>query len=91
MATRVKQPSESRFYNFDFTSKLRTGDALTGSPTVTGAPTGLTIGVPSLSSPLVQVRISGGVDGITYKLTALATTTQGDTLEVDGRLQVKNL
>ncbi len=84
-----KQPTESDLFDIDFSPKLATGDTVTGVTSVTTAQAGLTIGAPALSTPLVQVRISGGTDGILYKITALVTTANGNTLETDVFLRVE--
>ncbi len=84
-----KQPTESDLFDIDFEPKLATGDTVTAVTSVTTAQAGLTIGVPTFSTPLVQVRISGGTDGILYKITAIVTTANGNTLETDVFLRVE--
>ena len=92
-SARTKHPSESIAYAIDFTSLLSTGETLTGTPTVSGSPTGLTIGTPAVNTATiiddegntvaigkaVQVRISGGTDSIDYSLTISCSTTASDT------------
>ncbi len=86
----TKQPSESKRYDIDFTPLLATGDVINAVTSVTGSPDGLTIGSASISSPLIQFRVSSGLDGVLYKITAIITTTGGDTLETEGRLRVED-
>ena len=86
-----KQPSESRLFDFDFSGKARTGEAITAVSSVTGSPSGLTIGSTAFSGMIAQARISSGVDGNYYKLTCVVTTNQSNTLELDGYLRVRNL
>lgn len=87
---KTKQPSESRLYDIDFAPLLATGDTIGAVTSVTGTPSGLTIGSAAISSPLIQFRVSSGLDGILYKITAIITTTGGDTLETEGRLRVED-
>ncbi len=84
-----KQPGESRRYDIDFAPLLATSDAIDAVTSVTGSPSGLTIGGAAISSPKIQVRISGGTDGVLYQITAKVTTTGGDALETEARLRVE--
>lgn len=84
----IKQPSESRLYDIDFTSLLATDDTITAWTSTTATPTGLTIADAAISSPLIQVRISSGAHGVLYKISSIVTTTGGDTLETDSFLRV---
>ncbi len=85
-----KQPTESDLFDIDFTPKLVTGDTISSVTSVATAQAGLTIGAPLLSSPKVQVRISGGTDGTLYKITAIVVTSNGNTLETDVFLRVED-
>lgn len=90
--TLVKRPGESKRYNFDFTNLLATGDAIDAIVSISAdTPDGadaLSIGAGSISSPIVQARISGGSHGYTYEVTAKVTTEDGDTHEDCGLLEV---
>lgn len=93
VAARTKHPSESILYAIDFTALLSSGETLSGTPTVTGSPSGLTIGTPAVNTATlvddegntvaigkaVQVRISAGTAGIDYVLTVSCATTGSDT------------
>ncbi len=85
----TKQPSESRLYDIDFAPLLATSDTVSAVSSVIESPSGLTIGAASISSPLIQFRVSGGADGVLYQITAKVTTTGGDTLETEARLRVE--
>lgn len=88
----IKRPGESRLYavNFGFQPEIRdTGEALSGTPTVSSTPSGLTIGSPTISAAKVQFRISGGTDGIDYTLTVTTTTSGGNTLVETVTLKVR--
>jgi len=94
--TRIKTPAESILFGFDFTKLLNADEILSSSPTVVDAASVLTIasvaintstfktdeGKTVLISKGVQARISGGVDGATYTLTAQATTNQSNVREL---------
>ena len=86
--TLCKQPSESFLYDMNFSSRMATSEVLTGITSVTESPSGLTIGTPTYSGQIGQVRISGGTDGVTYTVTWLATTDAGNTIEAEGFLYV---
>lgn len=51
----------------------------------------LTVGSSAISGQKVQVRLSGGTDGTTYKVTIKITTSNSNTIEGDGELQVEDL
>ena len=60
---------------------LNTSNTLS-SATVTGSPSGLTIGSPTVdaTNKKVSANVSAGTSGVTYRLTCVATTSGGDTL-----------
>lgn len=85
----VKKVAESRVFSFDFSDYPEiVGGATITSATVVASPTGPTIGSPLPTVGIVQVRISGGLDGTTYEMTCTAVTNAGDTLVGCGQLQV---
>ena len=101
----VKASTESILFGFDFGPLLNTGETLTGTPTVTGSPSGLTIGTPTVKATSwvdyltgetiaanegAQCRISGGTAGSDYTLTATATTSDGNTRVIVCTLQVRD-
>lgn len=88
----IKQPGESRLYEFDFSPLLAAGEVLTGVTSVTVTPDGLTLsGSAAYSGATVQQRIAGGTTGTRYVVTVVVTTSLGNTLEVEGILQVRDL
>ncbi len=92
--TNVKRTGEAYTFWFDFAPGLvDLGDFLTGSPTVTAFPQGLTLGTPFKGSDpaaprLIGIRISGGNDGITYTLEASCATNDGNEVAVVDYLKV---
>lgn len=87
--TLEKQPSESRLYDFDFSSNMSVSETISSVDVLTSTPTGLTVGSSVVSGQLVQVRLSAGTDGQVYKLTCRITTSLSNILELDGQLRVK--
>lgn len=103
VTTNTKQPAESRLYNFDFTAKLAeagasvtVASAAAASALVSTISQGvangaaLTVGSPALSSPNVQVRLSGGTAGENYRVLCRVNDSAGNTLEIDGFLKVED-
>lgn len=94
MAALSKTSNESRVYTFDFTNvtEIAGGDTLTGTPTVSANPTGLTIGTPAVAGAAkkVTVRLSGGTSGVNYVVSCIVATTAGNTLEGEGTLIVED-
>ena len=96
--TLTKQPAEDRLYNIPFDQELRSGDTLASVSSVTFANLGevsgstdITIaGSPANDNTNVQPQISAGQDLENYKITAVAVSTNGDTLEVDVMLYVRD-
>lgn len=90
----TKQPSESRLYSMDFSALLASGETLS---TVTSVSTtlvtvpALTIGAGSVSGVLCQFRVSVGKTGNRYKVTAVVTTSAGNTLEGEGYVNVEDI
>lgn len=91
---------ESEVFDFDFSLRRQfqqdTPQTITGTPTVTSSPSGLTVGSPAIGDSeegvvdsVVQVRISGGTAGTEYTLVCTCTTSGGDTLKMVGKLVVK--
>jgi hypothetical protein len=90
----IKQPAESRVFSMNFAAMLAAGETLSGVTSVsyTGDDTALVISGPAAySGAVAQQRILGGTDGQQYKVTFVVTTTQGNILEGEGILQVRNL
>jgi len=99
----LKQPGESILFAFDFNKLLNTSETLSGTPTVTGSPSGLTIGSATivsadttalgravLANRAVQVRISGGTDDVDYTVQCSCGTSSSNTRVIDGTLSVRD-
>lgn len=90
-STLVKQPSESRLYDFEFANLLASGVTLSSVQSLTADSAGLTLGSATVSGTRVQVRIGAGTHGATYKLTCIAVDSQSNVLEAEGYLSVQDL
>jgi hypothetical protein len=91
----VKQPSESRLYQMDFSGNMTSGEAITAVVSFTAdTPEGadaLVISEITGSGQVASARIAGGEAGFKYKVTVRVTTDGGNTLEAEGILQLKDL
>jgi len=103
VGTLEKQPTEDLLFYFDFNKLLNSSETLSGTPTVTGSPSGLTIGSASivsadttalgravLANRAVQVRISGGTDDVDYTVQCSCGTSSSNTRVIDGTLSVRD-
>lgn len=90
LGTYTKQPVEVLDYDVDYADWLESGDYVV-SATAVPSPAGLTIGMITVLSPRVKVWASGGVDGVTYKVTVTATTHDGRVKQDEFRIRVKDL
>ena len=71
----VKSPSAVLDYLIDWTPDLATGETVTAH-TIT-ADTGITVTSHTATTTAVTVWLSGGTDGVTYKVTCHVTTSAG--------------
>jgi len=83
-----KAAGETRNVPVDYRGKLDAGELLTGTPTVTASPTGLTIAnvavntetltindASCVAGQAVQFTVAGGVAGVTYTITTKCDST----------------
>ncbi|CAB4155077.1 hypothetical protein UFOVP653_69 [uncultured Caudovirales phage] len=94
-----KQPAESLDYDIDFSQFLSDGDSLvtTGNPpvpsplSVTATPSGLTLGPTFvINGKTIKQWLSGGTDGVRYKITLTATSNAGRIKQVEFVVRVKD-
>lgn len=85
----VKQPADVLDYDVDYTDFLNGEDTLS-TKTVTVSPTGLTVDSSVIAGDRVKVWLSGGTNGITYKVTVTATTTDGRVKQDEFKVKVKD-
>lgn len=84
----TKQPAEVQDYDVSFSEWLTALSDTSASYTVT-ADTGITVDSFSITGGVVKVWLSGGIDGVTYKVTVTLTTAGGRTRQSEFSLQVK--
>ena len=89
-----KTTGEEATFNMSFLDKLADNDAIFSVTSITielFSGTGLaTSENVAILTGKVSARYVGGVDGSKYLVTIKITTTNGDTLEKSGLLEVKN-
>lgn len=88
---RLKETAEILSFSFEFAPELAVGDALTGIPTITSSPTGLSIGGGTIDGTQVVVQIGAGVSGGTYTVICSASTTGGNRHEIGMLLDVQDI
>lgn len=85
----TQQPSEILDYDIDLTDWMASGDSVTS--TTVSADAGLTVSVSNGTTVTPKVWCSGGVDGTTYKVTAVIVTNDGRTKEIDFKITVSEV
>lgn len=88
--TKTQQPPENLDYDFDYSNAFPAGDNVSVAA-VTATPTGLTLGNKAYSGQTVKQWISGGTNGITYKVTCIATSDAGRIKELELNLAISDL
>jgi hypothetical protein len=90
MDTFIKQPAEVIDYDVDYSDFLSAS-----ATTLSSAATSVTAGITVVSTTVdnvhgyVRVRLSGGTDGTTYKITVDATCADAQVKEHDFQVKVK--
>jgi hypothetical protein len=95
----IKQPAETMDYDISFAEYFNDGDTLVavGTPpvpnplSVTVSPAGLTFGPTFvLGGTTIKQWVSGGVNGVSYKITITATSNAGRVKQVEFVVKVKD-
>lgn len=93
-----KQPWEERTFVADFSDTLRSGRVIASIVSVNvdasspGGMTDLTVGTQSIDGDnTVAIRLAGGTDGESYPVRTRVTDDNGDRLESDDILQVREI
>ena len=90
-----KQPVEVQDYDIDFTEWLASvvdvapGPATNNNLTVF-APTGITLISYTLTNGIVKLWVSGGIDGVFYKLVVTLTSVGGRIKQVELQIKIKD-
>jgi hypothetical protein len=84
----IKQPGERESYTVNYENDLTEGDnVMTAAVTVT--PVGMTVDPVNVFDPRVRFWASGGINGVSYKVTLTVTTADGRVLEDEVTIKVK--
>lgn len=91
IGTIAKQPREELAFSVDYSEALKgvVPDGVSVSATVS-PPGAVAVGPFSCSGPVVQAVVSGGLDGVVYIITMLATVVTGHVTQVfEDEIKVK--
>lgn len=86
-----KQSGETLNLSMDFTNYVASSDVTLSSPSVSSNPSGLTISTPSVSGKSVNFTVSGGTNGINYRLEVTVNVSDSEILIGDGILKIRNI
>lgn len=86
----TKQPVDVLDYDVDYSEWLSDNDNVQ-SAEISVTPTGLTVDSHFVNDPRVKINLSGGTDGVTYKVTVTATTTDGRIKQDEFKIKVKEI
>lgn len=86
LGTYTKQPGEKLDYDVDYTDWIGDDTLLSH---VVSADAGITVVTSAVLSNVVKVWLTGGTDGVKYKITVTATTTGGRIKEDEFYVKVK--
>lgn len=91
LGTFTKQPADEWDYDLDYNEWLTAGDNVQNA-SVTVAPTGsLVVDSVFINDPRVKVWVSGGTNGVTYKLTVTMSSADGRIKQDEFKLRVKEV
>lgn len=86
----TQQPAERLSYTIDYSDALTVGDNLQNAGAAS-TPAGLTVDNVGPYDPRVKFWVSGGVSGVTYKITITANTADGRTFQDEITMKIKDL
>jgi hypothetical protein len=88
LGTVTKQPAERLSYTFNYEKFLTDGDNIHTAVGV-AEPAGLTVEAVTVLDPRVRFWLSGGVDGVRYKVTITSNTADGRVIQDELTVKVK--
>lgn len=96
LGTFNKQPVERYDYDFDYSHWLTEGDNLESTvvevyPNDSAEIGGLQIETVTVIDPIIKLWISGGINGVTYKVTMTSNTADGRIKQDEFKLKVKDI
>ena len=90
-----KLTTENELFTFDFSPILRTGETISSATCTVQVkdgsdsnPDDIKVGSPAISGSLVVQRVSGGLNGVTYRLEMTVTTSLTNVYTIVGDLPV---
>lgn len=90
LGTVTQQPTERLSYTIDYAEALTDGDNAQ-SAVATVDPYGLTVDNVSVYDPRVKFWVTGGVAGVTYKVTITLDTADGRVLQDEVIFKIKEI
>lgn len=90
LGTYYKQPAERESYTIDYAQDLTAGDNLL-SAQATVEPAGLDVQPLFVTDPKLRFWVSGGTDGVSYKITITATTADNRILQDEVIVKIKEI
>jgi hypothetical protein len=91
VGTFSKQPGEIIINSVNYDDSLDEGDTVDTVVSCTVAPAGLTISAMLASNKRVRILSSGGTDGVSYKITLIVDTANGERFEDELICKVKEI
>lgn len=86
-----QQPSDNLDYDIDCTDLIGSGDTV-ASVTVASTSADLSVlAVVAATADAVKVWITGGISGVTYKVTVTVTTTLGRVKQDELKVKIKEV
>ena len=85
----VKLPEDIAQYSMSFASILADGETISTVSSAVSDPTGLTITDSTIVGEVVTIKITGGTDGVNYRVKIIITTSLSNTYRGDGLLKVR--
>jgi hypothetical protein len=93
----IKQPAEREAYAIEYEDDLASGDTILISPVITVAqigsaadPTPLLLDATDTTDTRATMWLSGGTNGVSYKVTVTTTTNSGRILQDEFILKIKD-
>lgn len=91
VGTITQQPNERKWYSIDYREALDAGDRINQVEAVTVTPEGLTATAMLPNDERVRLLLSGGQDGVTYKVTVQVRTVADELWEDELMVRVKEV
>jgi len=90
LGTFIKQPSDTKDYDIDYSEWLTINDRVQSVVTrVEGPNSLLTIVSTFINTPRVKIWISGGIAGSVYKITCTMTSANGRIQQDEFKMKIK--